>query len=57
MVSYGIPENRLTYLENESYGWRVTVHTVAKPTVSAAAATAESQDATSMHYIYVCRKS
>lgn len=28
VVSHGIPENRLTYLENEAYSWRVTVHTV-----------------------------
>lgn len=28
VVSYGIPENRLSYLENEAYGWTVTVHTV-----------------------------
>lgn len=28
VISYGIPDNRLTYLENEEYGWKVTVHTV-----------------------------
>ena len=24
VVSYGTPENRLCYLENDSYGWKVT---------------------------------
>ena len=55
MVSYGIPDNRLSYLENEDYHWKVTVHTVAKPTVSATAVS-ESKDANSVHYLYVCTK-
>ena len=37
IVSYGVPDNRLQYLENEDYSWTVTVHTVPKPTVSATA--------------------
>ena len=37
MVSYGIPDNRLGYLESEDYSWKVQVQTVAKPTVSATA--------------------
>lgn len=28
VVSYGTPENRLSYLEQDEYGWNVTVHTV-----------------------------
>lgn len=28
VVSYGIPDNRLQYLENEDYSWTVTVHTI-----------------------------
>jgi hypothetical protein len=28
IVSYGIPDNRLQYLENEDYSWTVTIHTV-----------------------------
>jgi len=55
IVSYGTPENRMSYLEQEEYGWSVNVHTIAKPTVSAAA-TADSSDASSVHYIYVCQK-
>ena len=57
-VSYGIPDNRMTYLDNEAYGWTVKVHTVAKPTVSAAASAGagKSGDPSSVHYIYVCQK-
>eukprot|EP00929_Paragymnodinium_shiwhaense_P103216 TRINITY_DN66546_c0_g1_i1.p1 TRINITY_DN66546_c0_g1~~TRINITY_DN66546_c0_g1_i1.p1 ORF type:complete len:228 (+),score=24.93 TRINITY_DN66546_c0_g1_i1:1-684(+) len=55
IVSYGTPENRLSYLENDDFKWRVTVHTVAKPTVSATAV-AESKDASAVHYVYACQK-
>lgn len=55
VVSYGIPENRLSYLENTEYNWKVEVVTVPKPTVSAASVP-ESKDANSVHYIYVCTK-
>lgn len=54
MLSYGTPDNRLSYLENDEYGWKVTVHTVAKPTVSATAV--DTKDATNVHYIYACVK-
>lgn len=55
VISYGVPDNRLSYLENEDYGWSVTVHTVAKPTVSATAVP-DTKDANSVHYIFVCVK-
>jgi ubiquinone/menaquinone biosynthesis C-methylase UbiE len=55
IISYGVPDNRLSYLENEDYGWTVTVHTVAKPTVSATAVP-DTKDANSVHYVYVCVK-
>ena len=56
IVSYGVPDNRLNYLEKEDqYSWNVTVHTVPKPTVSAAAVPA-NEDANGVHYIYVCSK-
>jgi|TARA_B110000208_G_scaffold190253_1_gene253718 ubiquinone/menaquinone biosynthesis C-methylase UbiE len=55
MVSYGIPDNRLSYLENADYNWTVKVHAIPKPTVTATAMM-ESKDATSVHYIYVCSK-
>lgn len=35
MVSYGIPDNRLSYLENADYNWTVKVHAIPKPTVTA----------------------
>lgn len=55
ILSYGTPENRLSYLDNDEYHWKVTVHTVAKPTISATAVT-DSKDASAVHYIYVCQK-
>jgi ubiquinone/menaquinone biosynthesis C-methylase UbiE len=55
MVSYGIPDNRLGYLESEEYPWKVSVSTVAKPTVSANAV-ADSKDSNSVHYIFVAVK-
>ena len=55
MCSYGIPDNRLSYLDNDPYHWKVQVHTVAKPTVSAAAVP-DAKDASSVHYVYVCAK-
>lgn len=55
IVSYGQPESRLTYLEKEEYRWRVTVHTVAKPTI-AGAPVPDATDPTAVHYVYVCHK-
>mmetsp|Transcript_4187 Transcript_4187/g.13771 ORF Transcript_4187/g.13771 Transcript_4187/m.13771 type:complete len:207 (-) Transcript_4187:149-769(-) len=55
VVSYGVPDNRTQYLENEDYSWKVTTHTVPKPTVSAAS-TPDTQDANAVHYVYVCQK-
>lgn len=55
IISYGIPDNRLSYLENSDYQWTVEVHTVPKPTVSATAVP-DAKDASSVHYIYVCSK-
>ena len=55
IVSYGVPDNRLQYLENEDYSWTVTVHTVPKPTVSATAVP-DTKDANSVHYVFVCQK-
>jgi hypothetical protein len=43
-------------LEKEDvYSWTITVHTVPKPTVSAAAVPS-AEDANGVHYIYVCSK-
>ena len=55
VITYGTPENRLSYLEQEEYQWSVSVHTVSKPDVGAAAIT-ESSDGSGVHYIYVCKK-
>jgi len=56
VVSYGIPDNRLSYLEVKDYGWTVSVKTVPKPTVSAASVP-DTKDATSVHYVYIMQKS
>uniref|UniRef100_A0A7S2V7W5 Methyltransferase type 11 domain-containing protein n=1 Tax=Fibrocapsa japonica TaxID=94617 RepID=A0A7S2V7W5_9STRA len=55
IVSYGVPENRLQYLENDDYSWQVSEHTIPKPTVTAAAVP-DTKDANSVHYVYVCQK-
>lgn len=54
IVSYGVPDNRLQYLENDDYSWTVATHTVPKPTVSATAV--DTKDANAVHYIYICQK-
>ncbi|KAL7689699.1 putative methyltransferase type 11, S-adenosyl-L-methionine-dependent methyltransferase [Plasmopara halstedii] len=54
VVSYGVPDNRLSYLENKDLQWKVAVHTVPKPTVSAVQVS--ESDANAVHYIYVCQK-
>jgi len=56
IVSYGVPENRMQYLEIDDYAWSVTSHTVPKPTVSASAAGGDTKDANAVHYVYVCTK-
>lgn len=50
VVSYGWPETRLSYLQNEALPWAVDVHTVQKPEV------ATSKGGSGVHYVYVCRK-
>jgi ubiquinone/menaquinone biosynthesis C-methylase UbiE len=56
IISYGVPDNRLNYIEKtDLYSWSVVVHTIPKPTVSAAALPS-SEDANGVHYIYVCSK-
>ena len=34
MVSYSSPDNRLSYLENDDYHWKVVVHTVGTPPIA-----------------------
>ena len=54
-VSYGTPENRLQYMENDEYGWRVQVKTLAKPTISAAGAP-DVTDPSQVHFVYILVK-
>lgn len=54
-ISYGTPENRLQFLEKDEYKWKVTVHTIPKPTISGAPPPDPTDPATS-HYIYIAKK-
>ncbi|TFJ86816.1 hypothetical protein NSK_001904 [Nannochloropsis salina CCMP1776] len=64
VISYGIPENRLQYLQEEAYSWRVSVHTVPKAQLdglpsSSNPAEGDRADGTfggSAHYVYICEK-
>ena len=55
-ISYGVPKNRLSYLETDECKavWSVTVKQVAKPSVSTAQQPTE--DSGNVHYIYICKK-
>lgn len=57
VVSYGAPENRLSYLEGD-YGWFVSVQTIQKPTINTAGLpeAAGGGDSSNVHYVYVCKK-
>ena len=56
-ISYGIPDQRETYFWNSQYDWELTIHSVAKPTISTSAIVAhEDKDPKNFHYIYVMRK-
>ncbi|KAM3134123.1 hypothetical protein pb186bvf_013744 [Paramecium bursaria] len=57
VISYGLPEHRLLYLEKPEYDWNVVVKQVHKPTISTSIAiTNEDKDSPNVHYIYVCTK-
>lgn len=64
IVSYGIPSNRLQYLQEENYKWRVSVQTVPKPSATASSSSsspatadaADPTDASSVHNVYICQK-
>ncbi|CAD8066406.1 unnamed protein product [Paramecium primaurelia] len=57
IISYGLPEHRLQYLEKPEYDWNVVVKQVHKPTISTSIAiTNEDKDAPNVHYIYICTK-
>mmetsp|Transcript_18893 Transcript_18893/g.34201 ORF Transcript_18893/g.34201 Transcript_18893/m.34201 type:complete len:210 (-) Transcript_18893:4930-5559(-) len=57
VVSYGVPEHRMRYLNKPEFEWDVTVHQVAKPMISTTAALAtDDRDQPNVHYIYTCKK-
>jgi ubiquinone/menaquinone biosynthesis C-methylase UbiE len=55
IISYGVTDNRLSYLEKPEYGWKVGVFTIPKPTINAAALPA-SDETNGVHYVYICKK-
>eukprot|EP00953_Heterococcus_sp_UTEX-ZZ885_P023120 12728-Heterococcus_DN1.PRE.2 len=55
VISYGVPDTRLQYLQVDDYSWTVTTLTLPKPAISAAAVP-DTKDANAVHYIYVCKK-
>jgi len=55
-VSYGTPDNRLQYFENDDYGWSVSVKSLPKPTISAQTGAPDAADPASNHFVYVLSK-
>jgi hypothetical protein len=55
VVSFGAPENRLSYFEGE-YGWTTTVVAIPKPSISAAGLADAAPEPGQNHYVYVSRK-
>ncbi len=49
------PPCRLSHLELEEYAWRVSLHTLPKPTITATGVP-DASDPNQVHYIYVCVK-
>lgn len=55
VVSFGTPENRMSYLEGE-YGWTTSVHSIPKPSIDAEGMPQTNSDPSGQHYIYVAKK-
>ena len=55
MVSFGTPENRLSYFEGD-YGWTTTTHSIPKPSVDAEGMPKIANDPSQQHYIYIATK-
>ena len=58
-ITYGVPENRLSYFNKSTYEWTVFTQKVAKPTISTSTVVAagEKDDNKNFHFIYVMWKS
>ena len=61
-ITYGIPDNRISYFGKKEYNWIVFTQKVPKPTISTSAVLAsddkgDKDDAKNYHYIYIMRKS
>ena len=55
VVSFGVPENRLSYFEG-AYGWTTTVAAIPKPSINAAGLAEATTEPGQSHYVYVCKK-
>ena len=57
-ITYGFPENRESYFKNSVFEWDLTIHKVAKPTISTATALTSTDDKEkkNYHFIYVLKK-
>ena len=55
VVTYGSPENRLSYLEGD-YGWTTSVNTLPKPVINAEGLPEVQVDESQVHYVFLCRK-
>lgn len=56
-VSYGQPQHRDKILKKAEFGFDVTLHKIAKPTISTSVTIAnDDRDYPNLHFVYVCQK-
>jgi ubiquinone/menaquinone biosynthesis C-methylase UbiE len=55
VVSFGAPENRLSYFEGD-YGWTTAVTAIPKPSINAAGLAEAATEPGQNHYVYVSKK-
>jgi ubiquinone/menaquinone biosynthesis C-methylase UbiE len=57
-ITYGQPEQRISYFNRKEYDWNVFVQKVAKPTISTSLVVAggEKEENKNFHFIFIMRK-
>lgn len=56
-VSYGQPQHREKLFKRAELGFEVTLHKIAKPTISTSITIAnDDRDYPNLHFVYVCQK-
>ena len=57
-ITYGVPENRLSYFNRKEYDWTVFTQKAAKPTISTSTVVSagEKDDNKNFHFIYIMWK-